>query len=138
MSSPLGMARAECANFCKDGSCLGIPVECLVSERDGKKVKLVAAPLERCKLSEPGKRCMYFERAVIPLANYFPEKYAKAVETYTAGRAKNALAIKAARLCKCGNPLPKRKRYCPTCARRKRRESARNGMAKKRRDDVSS
>ena len=133
MSTPLQMARAECANFCKDGSCLGIPTECLTSE-----CPTVAAPLDRCKLAEPGKRCMYFERAVIPLANYFPEKYAKAVETYTAGRAKNALAIKAARLCECGNPLPKRKRYCPTCARRKRRESARNGMAKKRRDDVSS
>ena len=50
MSTPLEMAKAECANYCKDGSCLGIPVECLVSERDDKKVKLVAAPLERCDL----------------------------------------------------------------------------------------
>lgn len=138
MSSPLGMARAECANLCKDGSCLGIPVECLVSERDGKKVKPVAAPLDRCKLAESKGTCEYFEKAVIPLANYSPEKYGKAVQTYTAGRAKNVLAVKAARLCGCGNPLPKRKRLCAVCAKKRRRETARNGMAKKRQFYVSS
>ena len=127
MSSPLQMAKAECANFCKDGSCLGIPTECLTSDRP-----TVAAPLDRCKLAEPGKRCAYFERAVIPLANYFPEKYARAVETYTAGRAKNALAIKAARLCGCGNPLPKRRRFCERCRSRKRRESIRAAVRKNR------
>ena len=127
MSSPLQMAIAECANFCRDGGCLGIPAKCLLSNEPP-----VAAPLDRCKLAHRGKRCEYFERTVLPLANYFPEKYAKAVQTYSAGRAKNALAVKSVRFCGCGNPLAKRRRLCPVCAKRKRRETARAGMAKVR------
>jgi len=130
---PMAMAKEQCANMRPNGGCLGVPVKCLVSD-----CPPMAAPLSRCKLAEKGKRCEYFERVVVPLANSSPEKYAEAVEIYSAGRANNALAVKDVRLCECGAPLAKRKRLCPACARRKRREAARNGMAKLRGPDVSS
>ena len=133
--SPLQMAKEQCANLCKDGSCLGIPVECLQSSPNRKPV---AAPLDQCRLAKRGQRCRYFEEVVAPLANHYPDKYAGAVEDYSAGRAKNALKVKAVRQCECGAALAKRKRMCPTCAKRKRRSAARNGMAQNRRNAVSS
>lgn len=107
--SLMEIVRAECANYCKDGSCLGIPVECLTSDRP-----TVAAPRSRCLLAtkkldlgpEPRRfasfdeldrfveqaedkasrsrdfcLCRYFEKAILPLARYRP-KYLDAVEQY--------------------------------------------------------
>lgn len=136
--TPLAMAKAECANMRPDGGCLGITVNSLVSEKNGLKVNPVAAPLDCCKLAKAGKRCEYFEKTVVPLANHYPDKYAKAVELYSAGRANNALSIKGARECECGAPLPKRKRFCAICAKRNRRQTARDGMDRIRSSVVSS
>ena len=134
MSSPLGMARAECANLCKDGSCLGIPVECLVSERDGKKVKPVAAPLDRCKLAESKGTCRYFEKAVLPLVHYWP-RYAKAVERYRKRLPKNKAlpaAIAGMWECDCGNPMQKGRRMCDSCRDAKKRKRWKKAKRRKR------
>ena len=125
MMSPLQIAKAECANFHGDDGCLGFPVECMTSDQP-----TMAAPLDRCKLAKAGERCAYFECVVIPLAKSHPEKYAKAVETYTASRTRNALLVGPARLCECGNPLPKHRRFCEKCRTRKRRESTRAAVRK--------
>ena len=132
MSSPLQMARAECANSCKDGSCLGIPTKCLVSERDGNKVKLVAAPLDRCKLAEPKGTCRYFEKAVLPLVQYYP-RYAKAVKRYGKRLPKDTVppeAIIGMWECDCGKPMLKGRRMCDSCARKKRLAAKRRWKAK--------
>ena len=164
MINPRRMAEIECGNFRSDGGCLGIPVECLTSDRP-----TVAAPLDRCKLAckkiildEPreffsfaqldrfldqaedraGKSgnfhlSKYFEKAVLPLARYWP-KYLDAVEQYNWQRTrqgKDPIAIfkqSKSRFCKCGSVLPRRRRVCKDCQRKRRRESYRKANRKRR------
>lgn len=49
MSTPLQMAKAECANYESDGSCHGVGMR-----------------YPKCMLAD-GKRCQYFEECVLPL-----------------------------------------------------------------------
>lgn len=127
MSTPLQMAKAECANFHKGGRCLGIPVECLTSE-----CPTIAAPLDRCKLAEPKATCRYFEGAVLPLVQYYP-RYARAAERYRKRLPKAAPrpgAIAGMWECDCGNPMRKGRRMCDVCARKKRLAAKRRWKAK--------
>ena len=102
------MARDECANFVSDGClwCRG----CLAAD---------------------GKRCKYFEEVVLPVADWWPDKYALTRQRYWAkhgsGRTRRAI-----RVCECGAPLAKGKRFCPTCLRRRQRDQARNRKRKSR------
>lgn len=129
MSSPLQMARAECANLCKDGSCLGITADCLTSE-----CPTVAVPFERCKLAKPKGTCRYFERTVLPLIQYFP-RYAKAAERYRKRLPKAAApptAIIGMWECDCGKPMPKGRRMCDSCRDTKKRERWKQTKRRKR------
>ena len=134
MSSPLQMAREQCANMQRN-SCLGIPVRCLQSTEP-----LVAAPLDRCKLADSKGTCAYFEKVVLPLVQYFP-RYARAVELYRK-RLPKAAATPAAVIgmweCDCGNPMPKGRRMCDQCATKNRRKTWRHAQIRKRELAVNS
>jgi hypothetical protein len=59
--SPLQAAKAHCANYQPDGSCLGIYYN------DGLSVdRSRYRPCEKCLLAA-GKRCEYFEEIIIPM-----------------------------------------------------------------------
>ena len=150
--TPRQMAQAECANLCKDGSCLGIPARCLTSR------PTVAAPRSSCLLGRKRKKldlgpeprrfttfaeldrfldqaeanastsgdfylCEYFEKAVLPLAKSYPQ-YVSAVEQYNDRLPLNK-HLGNARLCGCGAPLQKRHQYCPKCKRERQKQARR-------------
>lgn len=76
-----------------------------------------------------GKRCQYFERAVLGPADYKYRvpgyDYEKIFEQY--GRINFSFLNKTVKIrrCECGATLNPRQRCCEKCARRKRRESQR-------------
>jgi hypothetical protein len=58
----LQIAYARCANWRKDGKgCLGAIID------DDLQIRC-CYPRAKCVLSEPGKRCPYFEECVAPMA----------------------------------------------------------------------
>ena len=127
MGSPLQMARAECANLVGD-VCLGIPWQCL----DGSR-KIVGRERDGCLLSKPKVRCEYFERVIVPPAEYWPKKYAPAVRAYRRRIPKGQdppAALVNAWTCDCGELMPKGRRMCDSCARKNRRETYRRARAK--------
>ena len=128
MSSPLQLARTECANWHK-GRCLGIPVRCLQSTEPP-----VAAPLDRCKLAAPKGMCGYFETVVLPLAQSV-SKYARAAARYKRRIPKGQTppaAIVDIWECDCGQPMPKGRRMCDACARRNKLETKKRWKANRR------
>ena len=70
---------------------------------------------KKCKV-EQGKRCSYFERAVLPTGDdSIRQKYEDLTGVYVKGKAAN--------LCgDCGARIPPGRRYCDNC-RRKRRQA---------------
>ena len=62
--SPAVLARAECANLLTNGSCMGVHWDCLFDDGQRK----LASPQPSC-LVAAGKRCEYFERVILPLAD---------------------------------------------------------------------
>lgn len=86
-----------------------------------------------CKV-EQGKRCGYFERAVLPVAaqlgigGLIGDAYADKVHL-VGFRPK---MTRDARLCGCGAPLKPRQRLCEKCAVEKRRKTYREGQRKSR------
>jgi len=102
----LTMAQQECANHQEGHYC---------SSRDGD-----------CILRS-SKRCDYFERCVLPLAEKeLPrqKEYARARDRY---RRVHKISFDAdERRCPdCGTILPRRKRYCLKCAKKRRTDSVR-------------
>lgn len=116
--TPLQMARQECANYVDTGCIFREPQVCL--------------------LAEPGTRCAYFERCVLPLAQRIP-KYASAEEKYWKEASRKAGApglvrpqsAQPPRLCHCGDPLAARRRVCDKCRARNRRETYRRSKRQK-------
>jgi len=79
-----------------------------------------------------GERCAYFERAVAPLAIEHPKEFGPAVREYNRALKAGGVKLGAVRHCDCGEPLPPRKRYCETCAAKRRREQTRRAVARGR------
>jgi hypothetical protein len=123
--TPLTLARAECANMRHSGKCMGISVESLID--DGKPP--VATPRDICLLAQR-KRCDYFERCILPLADHpSPDDNPKlqagradAREIYLGQHVICTGGIKG-RCPDCGGPRPRRHRYCESCSTKHRREA---------------
>ena len=104
--TPAQLASAECANHILCGS------DCYVAKR----------------------RCGYFERCVLPLAQ--ADDFADAAKARQA-RAQyetthDILTAKRERFCECGAHLPKRRRLCDSCRAERHRERSRRQMQKTR------
>lgn len=118
---PYSLAKAECANMLPDESCLGIKPEDLLDTGQSK----LASPKSKCLL-QCRKRCLYFEEAVLPLADnppscYQPGELQECRDRYYAivGRPKKAPI---SRKCPdCGAVLAKRQRYCDLCSSKRDR-----------------
>jgi len=138
--TPYEFAKRECANLRPDGSCLEILPEGLTN------TALPAVPHERCLLKQkPLRRCRYFEKCVLPQADRPGPKdrpglqlekqearrrYWQALGPDHAFHIETPAAIR--RCPDCGGPLAVRQRYCLKCSRRRRLESNRKAIKKKR------
>jgi hypothetical protein len=132
--TPLQAARAHCANYQADGSCLGIYYN------DDLSVDLLKhRPCARCLLAD-GKRCEYFEECVMPMridrvkhpkeATAFGEAcYEYQVNTQGAPSAIKRLC-RACRKCE----VVGLKRFCRTCAEKRERAGDRLRKQKNRLD----
>ena len=136
--SPARFAQDECANRQPDGGCLGVGVDSLV---DRGQVK-TCTPRARCLVAE-GKRCDYFERVVLPLADKpspaddrcLQQRRASAREEYLGRHI--IRGHDGGRCPECGGPRPKRHRFCETCSARRCREATRRRVQRHRRELVS-
>jgi hypothetical protein len=116
--TPLKAAKAHCANYQQDGSCLGIYHKNDLSV-DHSKYR----PCAKCLLADD-KRCEYFEEIILPMRLERPAEatsLASAVSAYQRQHRLQALW----RLCpKCGEtPLQARERLCAGCRAKHRRQT---------------
>ncbi len=122
--TPLQFAHEECANYQPDGSCLGAVIEDDLTMRRCR-------PLSRCALVDE-KRCAYFEECVAPMADMVSDPR-RAVRLQEAGRNYRAMThqkSKTVRACpECGQPMAPRKRFCPVCSRKRRKNTVRQSTA---------
>lgn len=136
--TPPGFARDECANMLPDGACLGISADSLVDHGQEK-----TCDYKNSCLVAKRKRCPYFERVILPLADQpgpqndpgLQARRAEARDEYWGwhARAINPAKRKKPTLCgACGKPKPPRHRFCSTCASKRRRESARTRVNRHR------
>jgi len=119
--TPHAMAKAECANW-DQGRCLASDLQ------------------ETCSLSrKPPEACVYFSRAVLPLADMDvgdrrrQRAYRKARDAYHAMFDE----VAPTRKCRdCGAPLPQNaaptKLYCAACGKRRYRNAVRDGVRRYR------
>lgn len=118
----LQIAYAECANWRKDGKgCLGAVID------DDLQIRRCKAR-ERCVLSEPGKRCPYFEECVAPMAPSIenPARRAAFEAAVRAYRLAAELPCADERPCPmCGRAMEPRQRFCEVCAAARRKASNR-------------
>jgi len=130
--SPAQFARDECANLLPGGACLGVRIDSLIDNGQPK----TCSPRDRCLVAE-GKRCDYFERAILPLADKpspvdDPNLQAKRAAARQEYQSRHLLRDRNQKRCRdCGNPRPHRRRYCDLCAARRRRETYRRSRAGK-------
>ena len=140
--NPHTFAMRDCANYqTKDGSCLGILVECL-TELD----KLARAkPLEQCLLAGKLRPCRYFEKVVLPLTDNASPKSEpdlqrqrlEARQKYLAARKMEVPEKLSLRTCpECGGPLAKRQRLCSACSRKRQKEHDREYRRRVRKNAV--
>ncbi len=89
---------------------------------------------ERCGVLF-GRRCGYFEKAVLGSADYkyrLPDfDYGKLFAQYAEQTRTVALAIEQRR-CACGNPLGLRQRFCVACSQKRRKDSNQKSQNKHR------
>ncbi len=90
-----------------------------------------------CEVIEYSQRCEYFEKSVLPSTAY-PFKHLCFVKNPTFERMVRSeyAEIKpdsnvGTRFCDCGNPLPKRRRFCDKCKAKHRRDTKRIARMKK-------
>ena len=124
--TPTQLAQAECANYDR-GQCLGVLADSLGTGH------LVLAK-ERGACSVEQKRCDYFEKCVLPMADSEHPDSPDYKTARAAYRAKHGMKLvpEDIRLCQCGEVLGKRQRVCPRCAVLRRRESYRRADTKRR------
>ena len=103
------VAKAMCANFQPNASCLGCSVEPSLAIRR-------CSPRLICRLAEkPPQRCEHFEDCVLPQQPELIEKYRRAFN----------LPAVTIRQCSCGAPMQRGRRFCTDCALRRRHETYR-------------
>lgn len=128
--TPHQMAKRECANLLRDGSCLGVRAEDLGHHLGPLTPWSVCAVAER-------KPCDYFEECVLPLAASRPEylqcpkDYYRMVQPHDwrhNERPRRPTPTPGTpRPCPdCGKPIGKRRRVCDNCRASRSKESARN------------
>lgn len=89
---------------------------------------------DSCRVLD-GKRCGYFEKAVLGPTDYKYKipgyDYAKLFAQYAeqTGAQKQRVEV---RRCECGEPLLRRQRYCPRCSKIKARKANRERVRKHR------
>ena len=122
--TPYQLVKAECANYRDDG--------CIA--RDAQENECLIAA---------GKRCSYFEKCLLPLADEpspagepkLQGSRQKAADIYAKEHHLTQL-VREERLCPdCGEPLPHRRRYCNRC-RRQRAKAATRGRQRKLRENA--
>jgi hypothetical protein len=125
----LQIAYAHCANWRKDGKgCLGAIID------DDLQIRR-CYPRARCVLSEPGKRCPYFEECVAPMAGSIANprvrlEFEAAVREY---RKAAEMPCADERPCPmCGQAMEPGCRFCATCAAARRKESTRRAVQRHR------
>lgn len=118
----LQIAFAHCANWRSDGKgCLGAMID------DDLQIRR-CRPRPKCVLDTPGERCAYFEECVAPMGpsidnEDYRRQFQAAVRDY---RLAAKLPCADERPCPvCGQAMEPRRRYCDTCAARRRRDSSR-------------
>ena len=135
--SPYQFAKSDCANHLGRGNCLGVLPWSLSDNAGPAK----AQPRGSCLLAErPIKPCEYFDVCVLPLADKLSptnqpglqERRLAARAAYLSACMGEKLGVKARACPDCGGLLGKRTRFCERCAKKRRRESARNGMRRNR------
>jgi hypothetical protein len=136
--SPTQFAQDECANRLADGGCLGVGVDSLV---DRGQVK-TCTPRARCRVAE-GRRCDYFERVVLPLAdrpspNNDPAAQARRLSAKASYQGFHGIGGDESGTCSdCGGPRPKGHRFCESCGGRRRRAATRRRVQRYREMAVS-
>jgi len=118
--TPIQFVKLECANYQVDGCCLGVRFDEYLRHRG-------FTPRKECLVARR-RRCIYFEECVAPMQHVVTEPVrAKAIQEAVA-EYRQITNQKAAgyRACPvCGEPLQTRKRLCPMCASKAKRQSNR-------------
>jgi hypothetical protein len=130
--TPLQAAKAHCANYQQDGSCLGFYYNDDLSV-DWSRYQ----PLPKCVIASC-EACSYFEEIVLPqVGRAVSEEYRRSLppEVRTGIRLQKLIA-KYCVDCRKREVGPRQK-YCSVCARGRQRESARRAMRAKRSLDVN-
>ena len=111
--TPHAFAKRDCANFFPEGC-------------------LLTSLYEGCRLAlTPPQRCPYFERAVLPLADQdspndepqLQKLRLQARNDYLANTQEPDRAILSRPCPLCSQPMAKRRRFCPDCAKKRRHDS---------------
>ena len=125
----LQIAYAHCANWRKDGKgCLGAIID------DDLQIRR-CYPRPTCVLSEPGKRCQYFEECVAPMAASIENPRTRAEFEAAIKEYRRAAGLPCAdeRPCPmCGRAMEPGRRFCDMCAIARRRESTRRSVQRHR------
>lgn len=128
--TPLQAAKAHCANYQPDGSCLG------VAFRHDLKMYRFRDP-NSCVFHEtPCQACPYFEQTVLPqVPASVADEYRLSLPAGTETTVRPQRSIKLCADCN-KSELEPRQRYCERCATNRNRKSKRQHMRLKRRSDV--
>jgi hypothetical protein len=124
----LQIAYSHCANWKKDGSCLGAVID------DDLQIRR-CCPKPKCLLATPGVRCLYFEECVAPMAPSIENlvvrtEFEAAVREY---RLAAKLQCADERPCPvCGRAMEPGHRFCEVCAAARRRVSTRQAVRRHR------
>uniref|UniRef100_A0A6H1ZGV9 Uncharacterized protein n=1 Tax=viral metagenome TaxID=1070528 RepID=A0A6H1ZGV9_9ZZZZ len=141
--TPAKFARDECANLIAPRECLGVSVDSLLDHGQPK----TATPRDVC-LIFLGKRCTYFERVILPLADDPSPKddpglqarraYARSEYLGLHARAKTRTHPRTPpRSCAdCGTPIPPRFRLCHACRAKHQRLAYRRNRARLHHDQL--
>jgi len=129
--TPRQAARAHCANYLSDGSCLGI------DHRDDGSIYRFRKEGLACVFLEAGcEGCLYFEQTVLP---QFPASVAEEYHKSLPADAKASLGLQhATKLClNCRKrEVRPRQKYCALCAKMRKRIANRDHIRRKRRHNV--
>ncbi len=144
--TPHEFARRECANMRPDGGCFGIRREDLF----GRGQLKIAMPLPRCVLARMRgtsivpKRCPYFEKVILPLADHpspkgdpglqarrldarqrYRQTVGELAKPTERGHRPDGRDARTRTCGECQKPIGKGRRFCDTCRDRRRRETQR-------------
>lgn len=130
--TPLQAAKEHCANYQADGSCLGIAFR-----DDLSMYRFRAEGLPCVFLQGHCKACPYFEETVLPqVLGSVAEQYRKSLPTCMATGLRPQHWVRKLCLGCRKREVGPRQKYCPTCAKTRKRESNRQHIRQKRRHGV--